>query len=125
MQREKPALIFYKHFGSGRYLKMFRQGSHYLIDHMEAIRLMNRIFNCQELFSECSHDLDAIEIWSIADTRLPIEFDIINQVCIASPGKTKASHEDNIKLWWKNNLALKLKMPPCNWDENLNIRLAL
>ena len=125
MQREKPALIFYKHFGSGRYLKMFWQGSHYLIDHMEAMRLVNRIVNCKELFSECSHNLDAIEIWSIAYTQLPIEFNCINQVCIASRGIAEASQEDNIKLWRKNNLALKLTMPPCNRDEILNIRLAL
>ena len=57
MQREKPALIFYKHFHSGRYLEMFWQGSHYLIDQMEAMRLVNRIANCKELFSIYSHDL--------------------------------------------------------------------
>jgi hypothetical protein len=125
MQREKPALIFYKHFNSGQHVKMFWQGSHYLIDRTEAMKLVDCIVHCKELFSECSNDLDAIEIWSIADTQVPIEYDCINQVCIASPGKAEAAHGDNIKSWRKDNLAMKLTMPPCNWDEILNIRLAL
>lgn len=75
-----------------------------------------------------SHAHDMIEIWSISDARVPIHNEYINEVCIASPRRansydSKASFHE-IKTWAKNTRAITLALPPCEWSEMLNIRLA-
>ena len=57
------------------------------------------------------------------NTCLPLDLAEINQVCISSPGKA-ADHSSSIKHWVKDNAAITLIMPPCEWEEMVQIRLA-
>ena len=122
MQRTKPALIFYEPAGSNG-IQIFWQGEHYSANGENARELIRRVIECNSLSSYTSYDLDFIEIWSIADAHVPLNVECINRVCITSPQPTIASGE--IKKWKKNNNAIVLALPPCEWEEMIQIRSAL
>jgi hypothetical protein len=122
MQRRKPALIFYQPFGS-KSLQIFWQGEHYMAQESNAEKLIIQTFEKSHLCSSTSHNLDLIEIWSVADAHIPLQFDFINRLCITSPQQLIASGE--IKKWKKDKRALTLAFPPCEWEELIQIRSTL
>ena len=63
-----------------------------------------------------------IEIWSIADARVPLEHKFIKQVCVTSPRRVASSSSVEIKSWMKDNKATTFVLTPCEWDEMLHIR---
>ena len=51
----------------------------------------------------------------------------VNRICISSPGQTRKTNvlSRDLKSWVKEKDAFQLVIPPCNWNEILNIRFAL
>lgn len=123
MQRKEPALILYQ-APDCDFTEIFWQGRCFGATYFNAARLVKGIVNCDDLYSKTSHDADALEIWSIADSQLPMAVPSINRVCISSPGRT-ADVSSRIKMWVKTNLAVTLTLPPCEWDEIVCIREAM
>lgn len=123
MQRQKPALVLYKPLHC-EFTKFFWQGVCYMVSNTDAIDLINSVIERGDLFSQTSHDEDKMEIWSIGDAQIPFDVACINQVCISSPGKAEDS-SSQIKTWVKNNNAITLTMPPCEWNEMVHIREAI
>jgi hypothetical protein len=78
-----------------------------------------------DLYSISSHDEGLVEIWSITDTCLLIAHDSIDRGSITSPGQ---AHTENfsavLKPWMKHTSPLRLVLPPSNWDEIQQIRIA-
>lgn len=68
MERPKPALIF---FTKPRGTLMYWQGSCYLMSDDAVDRLLQKVIVETGFYSSTSHDLDDIEIWSIAEHMSP------------------------------------------------------
>jgi hypothetical protein len=122
MDRPKPALVFHTEQRGKRKQEVYWQGSCYRMSDDAAEDLLEKVIMQEGFYSSASHELDAIEIWSIADTCLPLGFVEINQVSISSPGRVA---DTEIKTWVKDNLGMTLTLPPCEWEEMVQIRLAL
>ena len=122
-QRPKPSLIFYREVYQS-YPTIFWQGKAYVTEtEREPYKVVHQLLQ-MGLYST-SHDHDKLEIWSIGDTNIPFEDWHINRICITSPGQGRIGEFSmKLKYWVKNNHALTLAIPPCTWDEILNIRLA-
>jgi hypothetical protein len=119
MKRAKPVLIFFEsHSVEG--IQTFWQGRVGFLTIKAALEMISAMF-AQRLVSTISHDKDDVEIWSIADTCLPLKHQFINRVCITSPGHA-ANDATHMKTWIKDNKALVLTLPPCEWYEILQIR---
>ena len=123
-QRPKPSLIFYREVYESS-STLFWQGKAYVMEtERESRKVLDQLW--QMGICSTSHDDDQVEIWSIGDTNLPLEDWHINRICITSPGQARTGNFSMIlKQWVKNNHALTLAIPPCTWDEILQIRLAV
>jgi hypothetical protein len=119
MSREKPVLIFSQSHCEESIIT-FWQGEVFKVEASVALTMVTKMEN-QKLTSVKSHDLDAVEIWSIGDSRTPLRTPSINQVCISSPGHA-AKDATTMKGWIKETRALILTIPPCDWDELIHIR---
>jgi hypothetical protein len=126
MQRPKPTLILYNPAFSKR-MEIFWQGRCFVATEEKAWDFVSNIMEDGDLISMTSHDHDMIEIWYISDARVPIHNEYIKEVCISSPRRANSSQASyyEIKTWAKNTRAITLALPPCEWSEMLNIRLAL
>jgi len=122
-ERRKPALLFHQ-IGQTGALKMIWQKKVFDVSIAQAKRVISTLSR-DGLFSDLAHEDDVIEIWSIGDTTLPLHDLSINRIVITSPGEARVGHfADDLKLWIKANSPLTLVVPPCTWEEMLNIRLA-
>jgi hypothetical protein len=122
-ERRKPALLFYENTKE-RHLKMVWQKKVFHVSHDEANDVINTLLE-DGLVSELAHEDDVIEIWSIGDTTLPVHDPRINRIVITSPGQARVGgFAAKLKEWAKGNSPLKLVVPPCTWEEMLNMRLA-
>jgi hypothetical protein len=119
MKRAKPVLLFFES-QSAKYIETFWQGRVLFLTEDDALDMISAIL-AQDLVSTRLHDKDDVEIWSIADTCLPLRKSYINRVCITSLGYT-ANEAVHMKTWTKDNRALILTLPPCEWHEILQIR---
>ena len=124
--RSKPALIFYGASRPANFVHVFWQGSIHQIEETSAEKLISLILK-KNLYSYDSDKNDLIEIWAIGDTCLCLPDALINRVCISSPGQTRrvSTLGRDLKSWVKEKSALQLVIPPCDWNEILNIRCAL
>ena len=124
--RSKPALIFYGASRPANFLHVFWQGSIHQIEAKSAEKLISLILK-KNLYSYDSDKDDLIEIWAIGDTCLSLPDALINRICISSPGQIRKTNtlDCDLKLWVKEKSALQLVIPPCDWNEILNIRFAL
>ena len=120
VNRQKPALVFYS--SKSENIELFWQGQTFRISESDAISLVCHIAQRRDLFSTLSNDQDQLEIWSIGDSRFPITVGGIIKVHIASPG---AQTSTDVKHWVKSAVAMRLVLPPCEWDEICHIRTAL
>jgi hypothetical protein len=65
-----------------------------------------------------------IEIWNITNTVVPAPSNLwVNTVLMCSPGF--ADTQSQIKIWKKDHSAKRFVVPPCSWDEILQIRTAI
>ena len=102
--RKKPALVFYSN-KPGK-IELFWQGKTFKISESDAESLVQDIVQDEHhLYTLLSYEQDQLEIWSIGDSRLPINVDGITKVCIVSPGTQTA---DDIKRWVKTEYAMRL-----------------
>lgn len=122
--RQKQTLLFFEapHMPKS----VFWDGRGFLVnDETQALLLIEDIIDAG-LCSVSSYDEDIIEIWSIADSALPIQDPFIRQICITSTADAYSGmFVGSVKHWIKDNLARTLAMPPCSWEEILKIRAAV
>ena len=105
--REKKTLIFYE--APDMQKSVFWDEQAYIFKtEIDALELIMKAIAAR-LCSELSYDDDAIEIWSIADSTLPIRDPRIRQICITSPGESRlGATAGHIKHWVKTNMATTL-----------------
>lgn len=122
MKRSKPVLLLYKDEGDGL-TTLFWQGSGWIAHDHIARLFLNDVICSPGLISNVSSDLSALEIWSVADTQIPMGTWKTNRICVSSPG-CAAMNFNVLKRWVKNNNAITLVMPACDWNEIFCIRQA-
>jgi len=121
-QRPKPTLLFYEDKEANGKALIWQKKA-FRVDDYQAVEVVKKILSAG-IFSAKSHDDDLIEIWSIGDTSIPVLHRLINRICITSPRQARiGDFSSEAKFWVKNNKAITLVVPPCDWEETCFIRL--
>jgi hypothetical protein len=120
MERQSPILLLYKtQHHRGSQCHAFYDGTTY---HVKDIDVVLEHLVDSPIFdkgTDCT-----IEIWNITDTVVPEPSHLwVNTVLVCSPGL--ADTQSQIKIWKKDHSAKRFVVPPCSWDEILQIRSAL